>query len=75
MAQFFLAKAKKMASDAGFHDVRYAGKWNEYDIFEPIFTDEFAHYTGLPVFILSKDGALKWEKTPEICFEIIDALK
>lgn len=75
MARFFLTKAKKMASDAGFHDVRYVGRWNTFDVMEPIFKDEFVHYTGLPVFILSKDGALKWEKTPETCFEIMDALK
>lgn len=75
MGQKKFHKAEELAKNAGFHTVKLAGKWDEYDIFEPIFTDEFAHYTGLPVFILSKDGALKWEKTPEICFEIIDALK
>lgn len=75
MEQKKLRKAEELAKDAGFHDAKYVGKWKGFDVVEPIFTDEFVHYTGLPIFILSKGGVLKWEKTPEICFEIIDALK
>jgi len=58
-----LNRAKKMAREAGYHDVKYLGRWKGHEIVEPIFTDGAVHYIGLPQYILSYGGdKLRWTK-------------
>lgn len=62
MKQNFLIEAKKVAREAGYHDVRRAGEWKGYEVVEPIFTDAEEHDIGFPQYILYKDGKLRWTK-------------
>ena len=74
MKQKILFKAKKMAREVGFHDVKYVGKWKGYDVIEPIFTDNETHCIGFPQYILCKDGVLRWAKDYEESLDIMDAI-
>lgn len=74
MNQKFLLEAKKMARKAGFHDVKRVGKWNGYEVFEPIFTDGNTHLIGFPQYILHKDGKLRWTENHEESLDIMVAL-
>lgn len=60
MKQKILQKVKKMARNAGYHDAKAIGKWKGYEVAEPIFTDGVVHYIGIPMFILVKDGTMRW---------------
>ncbi len=73
MKQKILLEAKKMAKEAGFHDAKRIGEWNGYEVVEPIFTDGEVHFTGLPQYILCKDGKLRWTSEVNECFAIFDS--
>ncbi len=49
MKQKFLLEAKKMVKEAGYHDAKRVGKWKEYEVVEPIFTDGENHFIGFPL--------------------------
>lgn len=74
MKQGILAEARKMAKEAGFHDVKRAGSWKGYEVIEPIFTDGEIHYCGLPQYILCKGGALRWTEDDEESLAIMDTV-
>lgn len=70
-----MQKIKEMARSAGFHDVRFAGHWNGYKVFEPIFSDGVIHYIGYPTFILRKGKTLRWTDDGEEGLEIARSLR
>lgn len=74
MKRKILQEAKRMARTAGFHDVRIIGKWEDYEVAEPIFTDGKMHCIGFPQYILCKDGVLRWSKDNEEGLRIMDTL-
>ncbi len=65
MKQKYLREAKKMARNLGYHDAVRRGTWHEYEVVEPVFTDNEMHIIGLPQYILYKDGRLKWTEGEE----------
>lgn len=48
-------KIKEFAIKNGFQDVREIGKYNEYVVFAPIFTDGKSRKIGYPQYILVKN--------------------
>jgi hypothetical protein len=66
--------AKKMAQKSIYDDVKYLGKWNGYDVYEPTFNDDEDHFIGIPQFLLAKGEKLRWTKTQDESFAIMDRL-
>ncbi len=64
-----------MAKDAGFHDVKYIGKWKDYEIVEPIFTDGEIHYIGYPQYILIEGSQLRWTADSDESLAIFEDLQ
>ena len=64
-----LETAKKMAKEAGFHDVIQLPGWKGYRVAEPVFTDGEEHCTGPVQYLLAKEGKIRWA-TPEESEEI-----
>lgn len=56
--------AKKMAKEAGYHDVREVKGWNGYQLAYPLFTDGEVHDIGPVQYLLAKSGRVRWA-TPE----------
>jgi hypothetical protein len=52
---------KVFAVKQGFQDIKLLGKYNDYDIYQPIFTDEKTHIVGMPQYILVKGENIKLE--------------
>ena len=75
MKQKILLEAKRMAREAGYHDAKRIGTWKEYEVVEPIFTDEDTHFIGFPQYILFKDGNMRWTKDYQESLDIMDALQ
>ena len=46
---------KAFAIQQGFQDIKPLGKYNDSDIYQPIFTDGKTHIVGFPQYILVKD--------------------
>lgn len=67
-------KNKELAKKHGFHDAKYIGVWNNYKVYEAIFTDGEVHYIGYPQYILCKDNETRWCKDYEESMEIMTAL-
>lgn len=65
-----LETAKKMAKEAGFHDVIQLPDWKGHQVAEPVFTDGEEHCTGPIQYLLAKEGKVRWA-TPEESEEII----
>lgn len=59
-----LETAKKMAKEAGFHDVIQLQDWKGYQVAEPVFTDGEERCTGPVQYLLAKGGKVRWA-TPE----------
>ena len=64
-----------MAQDAGFHDVKYIGKWNGCDVFEPYYTDDIVRFTGFPQFVIIKRGKPQWTDDDDESRNIMRALE
>lgn len=73
MKDIYFQKAKDMARAAAFHDLRRCGKWRGYTVLEPIFTDGELHFTGIPQYILYKDGKLRWTEDMEESFAVMES--
>lgn len=52
-------KARKMAQESIYDDAQYVGRWNGFDVYEPILNDDEEYFTGLPQYILAKDNTLR----------------
>lgn len=57
-----------------YDKVKYIGKWDGYEVWEPGFSDNQPRYTGFPQFILTKDGELRWSRNDKESQSIMDAL-
>lgn len=66
-------KIKKMARQAGYHDIKPIGIWNGYKVFEPIYTDDFVRYQGYPQFLLAKGDTIRWSNDYTESIAIMDA--
>lgn len=67
-------KIKELARKSGFHSVRYAGKWHDCKVYEPIFTDGQEHCIGYPQYIIEENGKLRWTKDWKESLAVMDAL-
>lgn len=54
--------------------VKYLGKWKDFDVWEPGFSDSEPRYLGFPQFILVSGGSIQWNKDDEDSRAIMDAL-
>ena len=75
MKQKKLMEVKKMARDAGYHDVRVIGKWNGWQVAKPIFSDDITHYVGYPQYILVKNDKIRWTSSYKESDNIMDKLQ
>jgi hypothetical protein len=67
-----LKQAQKIARASIYDDAKYIGKWNGYEVYEPIFTDDKEHYIGFPQYILVKGETLRWTKDHTESIAIMD---
>lgn len=74
MKHILWKEAKEMAKAAGFDGVSRVGTWKGREVYEPIFTDGEPHFVGLPSFIISEGGKLRWTADPREAFAVMDAL-
>lgn len=70
----YLNKAIEMARASIYDTAAYLGEWNGYRVYEPDFNDNKEHCIGIPLFILEKDGKLRWTRDGAESFDIMDAL-
>lgn len=61
-----------MAQKSIYDNARYLGKWKGFEVYEPVFEDDEIHYIGTPVFILAKNGTIRWTAGMEESFAIMD---
>ena len=54
-----IEKIKELAKSYGFHDVKKLGLMNDYEVYEPIFTDGKERMIGHPHYIFVKDNEIK----------------
>ena len=54
-----------IAKNSGFDTAKYMGKWNNYDIYSPSFSDNITHYIGSPLYILFNEDELRWATIKE----------
>ena len=40
MNKKILSKARKMAQESIYDDAQYVGRWNDFEVYEPIFNDD-----------------------------------
>ncbi len=74
MRQRVLLEVKTKARSAGYHDVKVIGKWNGYEVAEPIFSDGKIRYIGIPQFILVKGTEIRWTVDDEESVSIMKTL-
>ena len=74
MKQKILEKAKKMAQQSIYDNVKYIGKWKDYYVFEPTFNDDEVHFIGFPQFILYDEKGYRWSNGYEESSAIMAAL-
>lgn len=67
-----MKKILELARKNGFHSVKRLGMWQNYNVYEPIFTDNEIHYIGFPQFILVKDRKIRWTKDYNESMDILD---
>ena len=48
-----------MAQESIYDDAQYVGRWNDFEVYEPIFNDDEEHIIGLPQYILAKGDTLR----------------
>lgn len=67
------AKVAEFARQFGYDGARYCGKWEHYDVYEPITKSEGPADIGKPEFILDFDGIIRMATEDEV-FKYIDSL-
>lgn len=67
-----MEEAKKIAREAGYHDMRQLKPWKGFEVLEPIYTDGIIRYEGYPQFLLVKDGKIRWTKDSEESLSIME---
>lgn len=60
-----IKKAMELAKSSIYDGVQHLGKWNGYEVFDPIFDDDEPRFIGLPQFILEKDNKFRWSQGDE----------
>lgn len=75
MKEEIFKKTKEMAREAGYHDTKRLGKWNNYEIIEPVFTDNEMHCIGIPQFILVDGKTMRWTENESESFAIMNELQ
>lgn len=55
----------KFAKEHGYENIEYLGKWQDYDVYEPIFDEENVSFIGLPLVILVKNSIIRMSTAEE----------
>lgn len=63
----------KEARKEGFVKVEKAGRLDEWDIYDPIYSEEGMAYIGLPIFVGTNGQKIKWFIGKE-AFDVIHRL-
>lgn len=58
------------AKTQGYKDAKYLHKWRDFDVYEPIYSEDIA-YIGLPLMILVKGEEIRMT-TPDEAFKHLD---
>lgn len=66
-------KITAFAKSYGYDGAVYRGKWNDYDVYEPIESGEEPANVGKPEFIFVS-GDMVFMATDELAFQYIDSL-
>lgn len=64
----------KFARKSIFDTAKRLGKWKDYEVWEPEFSDGQTRYIGFPQFILVKGDSIRWTRDDAESTAIIDAL-
>ncbi len=67
-----MKKILELAQKSGFHSVKRLGIWQNYNVYEPIFTDNEIHLIGFPQYILVRGGKMRWTKDYNESMDILD---
>jgi len=55
----------EFAKKQGYDDAVYLNKWNDYDVYEPVFNEDGVAYVGPPLIILAKDKEIRMSTIEE----------
>lgn len=65
-------KIQKFAQENGYEKINYKGKWKDYEVFDPIYSEsKEISYVGYPLMILVKNEEIRLT-TPEESLELLD---
>lgn len=64
----------KMIRDAGYDNAKFIGFWDEFEVYQPMYSDSAIHYIGYPHCILLKGNTIRWTSNIE-ALEILKTLK
>ena len=67
-------KVKEFIRRSIYDGAEYAGEWNGYEVWRPVFADNEVHYIGFPQYILIKGDSVRWSQGTEESFDIMHAL-
>lgn len=71
-----LSRIKSFAKEWGFEDVRFRGRWKNYNVYSGIRSEEMKRAAvGLPRYILADDQNIRVSEFPEEYDEIFDLLE
>ncbi|MCK9479196.1 MAG: hypothetical protein M0R40_06805 [Firmicutes bacterium] len=62
------------AKKQGYISAKSLGKWNGYDIYEPIYNEDGVSFIGVPLLILVQDKEIRMSTVDE-AFEHLDSLE
>lgn len=60
-----IKKVKAFAKEQGYDDVLPLGKWQGYDIYEPIFNGADVAFVGLPLMVMVKGETIRMSTVEE----------
>ncbi len=68
-------KIQEFAQTSIFDTAEYIGKWEDYEVWEPGFSDGEPRCIGFPQFILVKGETIRWSKDWEESREIMEEIR
>lgn len=63
LKDFILDTARTIARAKNYERVKYFGKWNSYDVYEPRFLNNYPDEAYVPQFILYSNGKIRWTES------------
>ena len=71
-----LSRIKSFAQEWGYEDVRFRGRWKDYDVYSGVMSEDMkGAAVGLPSYILADDQKIRVSRFPEEYDEIFDLVE